>query len=159
MASNRNAGGVYLCEARIGEGGTALVGSPDGSRIAVLGVGGKVINIAISAGRKHYGVCRKGFDLPRDQVARNYPARLAFNDDEVEHLHAREHSDFAEIYLALKGLVGSEQELLPGLSPGIKSTRDLDTTERTIVEQPAVLPGKGNALGDTLIDNVHADLG
>src|ERR1043166_2624702 len=108
MASDRNAGGVYLREARIGQGGTTLVRSPDRSRIAVLSVGGKVISIAISTCRKHYGIGRKSFDLPRDQVACNYPTRLAFDDDQVEHLHAREHGDFAEIYLALQSLIGSE---------------------------------------------------
>src|SRR5207247_7906393 len=55
-------------------------------------------------------------------------------------------------------LVGAEQKLLAGLAAGVERARHLRAAERAVVEQPAVLAGKRHALGDTLIDDVDAQL-
>ena len=55
-------------------------------------------------------------------------------------------------------LVGAEQQLLAGLAPGVERAGDLRAAERAVVEQPAVLAGERHALGDALVDDVHAHL-
>ena len=61
--------------------------------------------------------------------------------------------------LALECLVGADQQLLPGLAAGVERARHLDAAEGAVVEQAAVLPRERHALGDALVDDVHADLG
>ena len=48
-------------------------------------------------------------------------ARPAVDDDQVEHLGARKHLHLAEPDLSAEGLVGAEQELLPGLAAAVES--------------------------------------
>ncbi len=54
--------------------------------------------------------------------------------------------------------VRAEQELLTGLAARVERARHLCATERTVVEQPAVLTREGHALRDALVDDVHAEL-
>jgi hypothetical protein len=54
--------------------------------------------------------------------------------------------------------VRAEQELLAGLAARVERARHLRATERTVVEQAAVLSREGHALRDTLIDDVDAQL-
>ncbi len=91
IAGDRNAGGVDLREAGIGEQRAALVRAPDGGGVAALGVGGKVEDVAVAAGGQHHRVGQVRFDLAGDQVARDDAARLAVDHDQVQHLGAREH--------------------------------------------------------------------
>jgi hypothetical protein len=55
-------------------------------------------------------------------------------------------------------LVGAEQELLAGLAAGVERAAHLRAAERAVGEQAAVLAGERHALGDALVDDVHADL-
>ena len=91
VARDRNAGRVDLREAGIGEERAALVRAPDGGGVAALGVGREIEDVAVAAGAEHHGVGDVRFDLAGDQVARDDAARLAVDDDQVEHLGAREH--------------------------------------------------------------------
>ena len=81
-----------LREAGIGEQRAALVRAPDGGGVRALGVGGQVVDVAVSAGAQHHGVGDVRFDLAGDQVARDDAARLAVDHDQVEHLGARDTS-------------------------------------------------------------------
>ena len=67
--------------------------------------------------------------------------------------------DLAEADLALERLVGAEQELLAGLAARVERARDLRAAERAVGEQAAVLARERHALGDALVDDVHAELG
>jgi hypothetical protein len=97
-------------------------------------------------------------DLAGDQVADDDAAGLAVDDDEVEHLGAREHLHRAGADLALERLVGAEEELLAGLAAGVEGARHLRAAEGAVGEQAAVLAGEGHALGDALVDDVDATL-
>src|SRR5262249_56132856 len=60
--------------------------------------------------------------------------------------------------LAFQRLVGAEQELLSGLPARVERPLDLNATERARFEQTAVIARERDALGDALVDDVHADL-
>ena len=85
VAGDRNAGRVNLREAGVGEVCAPAVGPPDGGRVAGLGVGGEVKDVAIAAGGQHDGVAGVRVDLAGSKVARDDAAGLAVDDDEVEH--------------------------------------------------------------------------
>ena len=129
FAGDGNAGGVNLGEAGIGEQRAALVRAPDGGGVAALGVGGEVVDVAVAAGAEHDGVGEVALDLAGDQVAGDDAARAAVDHDQVEHLGAREHLHLAEADLAFQGLVGAEQQLLPGLAARVEGARDLRAAE------------------------------
>ena len=95
-------------------------------------------------------------DLARDEVSGDDAAGLAVDDDDLEHLVPGVHLDRLGRDLALEGLVGADEQLLPA---GIEGARDLDAAEGAVVEQPAVLTSERDALGDALVDDVGADLG
>ena len=103
-------------------------------------------------------VARVALDLPGDQVADDDAARAAVDDDEVEHLAAREDPHRARLHLPHQRLVGAEQQLLAGLAARVERARDLRAAERAVVEQPAVLARERHALRDALVDDVHAQL-
>src|SRR5947209_8394087 len=98
------------------------------------------------------------FNLARHHVASDNPLRLTINDNEIKHLCAWIHFDLAQANLSLQGLIGTEQQLLTGLSTGIKGTGNLCSTEGSIVEHAAIFAGKWDTLSDTLVDDVDADL-
>ena len=99
------------------------------------------------------------FDLAGDQIAGDDAARLAVDDDQVEHLGAGEHGHLAGGDLAHQGLIGAEQQLLAGLAAGIEGPRNLRAAEGAVGQRAAVLAGERHALGDALVDDVDADLG
>ena len=86
------------------------------------------------------------------------PRARPFDDDEVEHLGAREHLHAAARDLLLERLVRAEQQLLAGLAARVERARDLRAAERAVREQAAVLARERHALRDALVDDVHADL-
>ncbi len=45
------------------------------------------------------------------------------------------------------------------MSPGVERARHLYSTERSVVEQTTVFPGKRHALGGALVDDLVADFG
>ena len=85
-------------------------------------------------------------------------ARLAVDDDQVEHLAAREQRDRARVDLPHHRLVGAEQQLLAGLAARVERARHLRAAERAVVEQAAVLARERHALRDALVDDVDAQL-
>src|SRR5262245_47112016 len=98
------------------------------------------------------------FDLPGDQIACHDATRLPVDDDQIEHLGPGEHLDLSRCDLTQERLIRSEQKLLSRLAAGVKRTRYLCATERTVREQAAVLPRERHALRDALVDDVDADL-
>ena len=94
------------------------------------------------------------FDFTRDQVARNDSSCFAINFDKVEHLMTTVHFDFTTTDLPIHRRISSEQQLLTGLSFGIKGARNEYPTKQAVVEQSPIIPGKGNALGYTLVNDI-----
>ena len=109
-----------LGEAGIGQCCAAFIGSPDGGAVRSLGIGGQKEYVAISAGAQDHGVRHVRLDLSADQVARDNAASFAVDHDQIEHLGSRKHGDLAHPDLAFHGLIGAQQELLPGLPTRIK---------------------------------------
>ena len=90
VAGDRNAGGMDLREAGIGEQRAALVRAPDGGDVGALGVGGEIVDVAVAAGGEDDRVGDVTLDLAGDQVARDDAAGRAVDHDQVEHLGARD---------------------------------------------------------------------
>ena len=86
------------------------------------------------------------------------PARLAVDQDDVEHLAVGEGGDGAPRDLPHHRLVSAEEQLLAGLAARVEGPRHLRAAERAVVEQAAVLARERHALGDALVDDVDAQL-
>ena len=93
------------------------------------------------------------------KITGDYSLGLAVDDDEVKHLVTGITLDCPGGNLTVQSGIGAEKELLSGLSAGIESTADLDSSERTVGEVTAILTGEGNTLGHTLVDDGRADFG
>src|SRR5580693_7728961 len=96
-------------------------------------------------------------DLPAEQVANDNPFGVAVHNDDVQKLGSRKHFHAAGSDLMGESLIGAQQQLLAGLASGVKSSRYLSSTKRTIAQQPAVFPRKRDSLSHTLVNDIHAD--
>ena len=151
--------GVDLCVAGVGEEGAFLVGAPGGGDVAALGVGGEIEDVPVAARGEDDGIAGVGGDFAGDHVADDDAPGVAIDDDDIEHLRAREHLDGALRDLFGKGAVSAEEQLLAGLAARVKGAGDLGAAEGAIRQQTAVLAGEGDAGGDALVDDGVADLG
>src|SRR6266446_8667818 len=158
LARLRDAGGMDLCEARVAEQRAPAMGAPDGGAIGGLRIGGEVEHVAVATGGQHHDVTHMRLDGAGLEVARDDAARLAVDDDQVEHLAARMHRHRSGGDLALEGLVRAEQQLLPRLAAGVERPLDLDPAEGAGLEQATVVASERHALCDALVDDVHAHL-
>lgn len=158
VAGARDAGGVDLCEAGVGEVRAAPVGPPDRGGVGVHGVRRQVEDVAVAAAGQDDGVREVRVDLPGDQVPRDDAARPPVDDDQVEHLGPRMHLHVPCRDLPGQRLIGAEQQLLARLAAGVEGSRDLYAAEGAGVEQAAVLAGEGHALCHALVDDLHGDL-
>ena len=159
LVRGRDARGVDLREAGVGERRALLVGPPRGGHVAGLGVGGQEVHVAVAAGGQQDGVAGEGLDLAGEQVPAGDALGPAVVDDDLLHLHAVVERDGAQVDLAGQRLVGAQQQLLAGLAPGVEGAGDLGAAEGAVVQQAAVLPGEGDALRGALVDDVDRDLG
>ena len=98
-------------------------------------------------------------DLAADQVAHHDPARLAIDDDHIEHLVPVVHRHGAKSDLPLECLVGADQQLLASLSPGVECPRNLGTTEGAVGQHATVVTSERHSLRDALVDDAPRDLG
>ena len=87
------------------------------------------------------------------------PLGHTVDENQVDHLLALVKLDGSFLDLASQGLVGTDQKLLAGLATGEEGTGDLGAAERAVVEVSGVIATEGNALGDTLVDDVVRHLG
>ena len=158
LATDRDARGVDLGVAGVGEQRTLAVRPPGGRDVAALGVGRQVEDVAVAAGGEHDGVGEVAAGLARDQVAGDDAAGAAVDDDQLQHLVPVVHRDGPGPDLTLERLVGAQQQLLTGLAAGVERPRHLRTAERAGVEQAAVLTGERDALRHALVDDLAADL-
>ena len=159
LARHRDAGGVDLHEARVGEQRAALVGAEGGGDVAGLGVGGQVIGIAIAAGGQQHRVRGVRLQAAVEQVAGDDAARGAVHEDHVQHLAPGQHPHLAGGDLPAERPVSSEQELLAGLAARVEGTRHLRSAERAVGQKPAVLARERHPLRHALVDDQVGDLG
>ena len=159
VAVHGDAGGVYLYITGVGEGGATTVADPRSTSVAIHGVGGKVVDIAVATSGHHHGMGGVAFQLTRDEVADDDTAGTAVDHHQIHHLMTLVQHHGAAGNLATQGTVGSQQQLLTRLATGVEGTAHLRTTEGAVVQKAAVVAGERHALRDTLVDDVAADLG
>ena len=159
LVGGRDAGRVDLGVAGVGEQGALAMGPPRCGDVGGHRVGGEVVHVAVTAGGEHDGMRRVGVHLACEHVAHDDALRLAVLGDDIEHVGAVVQRDLATLDRAGKGLVGAEQELLAGLTPGVEGTAHLGATERAVGEQAAVLTGERHTLRSALVDDVDRYLG
>ncbi len=155
----RDAGRVDLRVAGVGEQRALLVGPPRRRGVAVHGVRRQVERIAVAAGAQQRGVTRPALDVTGGEVAGHDAGAHAVLGHHVEQLGLGVHLDGTERDLLHQCLIGAEEQLLPGLAPRVEGAAHLGATERTVVEQSAVLTSEGHTLGHALVDDVDAHLG
>ena len=155
---NRNAGGMDLGKTGIGKQCAFLIGPVAGGDIAGHGIGGKEKDIAVAAGAKDNGIGAMALDFSGNQIPDHDAPGLSVHQNQIQHFPAGEHLHFACRYLAAQGAVGPQQQLLAGLAPGVKRPGNLGAAKAAVGQKSAVFPGKGNALGHALIDDIAADL-
>ena len=164
VAVDGDAGGVDLDVAGVGEGGAMAMADPGGAAVGVHGVGGEVIDIAVAAGAEDDAVGCVAFELAADEVADDDAAGavhavFVFDEDEVHHLTAFVETDAAASDFAAEGAVGTEEELLTGLTAGVEGSADLRTAEGAVVEVAAIVACERHTLSDALVDDVVGYLG
>ena len=159
VSAGGDAGGMNLREARIGEIGPALVTPPDRRHVAVLGVGRKVIDVAVAAGRQHDRVAGERFIHPGDQVAGDDAAGHTVDQHQVEHFAAR---DLRHLAVADLPHHGADTRPVGAAGPsgrGRKTCARPAPAEGPVGERPAVLAGERDAQGRAMVDDQVADLG
>ena len=145
--------------AGIPETGSALVGAPAGGDVGTPGVGGQIVDVAVTAGGENDRISAVPGDFTRLQVANDDALGVAVDHHQVQHLRVGVgfHPTRSDHFVQRR--VGSEQELLTGLAAGVEGSGNLRPAEGTVVEQPTVFAGEGHTLSRALIDDVHRDLG
>ena len=98
-------------------------------------------------------------ELAGGEVFGNDAACATVNDDHVFHLVAGEELHLAGLYLCRERRVGTEQQLLSGLSLGIEGTAHLCAAERAVGKHTAILACEGHSLCHALVDDVVRHLG
>ena len=157
VAFDRNAGGVDLREAGVGEEGTTLVGFVGGSDVATHRVGGQEEHVAVAARAEQDGIPCVGFDFAGNQIAGDDALGFAVHQHQVHHFMAGEHFNVSLGHFLFQSLVGTQQELLARLSACVEGSLELGAAEGAVVQQAAVFTAEGNALGHTLVNDVGGD--
>ena len=156
IAVNGNTGGVNLRKAGIGEESAFLVGFPSRAAVAVHGVGAQEIHISVATRAEQHGVRRIALDRTVHDIATDDTAGVAVFHHHVHHFAAGVHLYAAFCYLVAQSTVGTDQQLLSGLTAGVESTRNLRAAERTVVEITGIVAGKRHALRHTLVNDIVA---
>ena len=143
IAGDRDAGGMDLREAGIGEERAAFVCAPDGGGVGALGVGGKIKDVAVAAGAEHDGIGQMRIrSSPVTRLRVTMPRALPSMTIRSSISVRGNMRDLAGVNLAFERLVGAEQKLLAGLAARVESARNLRAAERAIGQRAAVFAGK-----------------
>src|SRR5438874_1528865 len=132
LTADRDAGGMYLRIAWVGEKSALLVSPPSRSDIATLGVSRKKKHVAVPTCGQHDRIAGMRRDIARHQISHDDTFGMLIDYHYVQHFGAREHLHGPEANLAAKRLVSAQQELLPGLATRIKSAGNLGPSEGPI---------------------------
>ena len=116
-------------------------------------------NVPIATGAQHNRVSGMSFNFSAYQITGDNSLGMTVHHHHVQHFSAGKHLYLSCGHLAHQCTIGAQQQLLSGLAPGIKGSRNLGAAKGAVGQQAAVIPGKGDALGHALIDDVVADLG
>ena len=158
VALHGDAGGVNLGEAGVSEVGTLLPAGAGGAHVAAHGVGGKEEHAAITTGGEQHGITGIALDFASHHIAHHDTLGVAVDHHQVHHFGAGVHLDVALADFLLHSLVGTQEQLLTGLTAAVEGTLELGTTEGAVVEQTTVFTAEGHALGHALVDDVAGHL-
>ena len=158
LAMYRNTGRVNLGKAGIGEESTFLIALPGGGAIGIHCIRGEEIGVSITAGSNHHGMGAKALQLTRYEVTGDDTLCLTVYQHQIQHLVTRIALHGTGGNLTIQGGIGTQQQLLSGLSAGIEGTAHLNTAERTVGQVSAVFTGKRNSLCYALVDNRRTHL-
>ena len=118
-----------LCEAGICEASTLAVALHRGRTVAVHSIGAEEIGVSIAAGGQNHSVCTEAFDFAGSKVTGDDAFCLTVDNYQIKHFVAGEALHLAFGNLTVEGGIGSEEQLLAGLSAGIESTAYLGASE------------------------------
>ena len=150
---------MNLGKTRVPKQSSVTVGFPSGGHIGTHGVGGEVKDITITSGGQNHCMGRMPFELPGNQVLGNDTLGFAIHSDQFHHFVAAVHGHLLFSNLTIQGRISPQQQLLPGLTAGIKCTGNLGTSKGTVVQHSTVIPGKRHTLRDALINDGGTDFG
>src|SRR5210317_2195834 len=150
----RNTGRMNLCVARISHVGAFSGGLPGGSNATAHGVGRKVENVDVSTSGQNDSITPVRLNLTVNHVAAGNTPGNTVDDNQVKHLTALEELNRTSLNLARERRISAEQQLLTGLTTGIKGTGDLGATEGAVVKVASVVASERDALGNALINDV-----
>ena len=94
------------------------------------------------------------FDFSIDQVSGNDTPCFSTNHHQIHHFVAVVHFNFSTTNLSVHCRISPEQQLLTGLSLGVKSSGYQYPSKRAIVQQSAVISRKRDSLGHTLVYDI-----
>src|SRR5215475_8247678 len=126
---------MNLRETRVTESRPAAIRAPDGRTIRTLRVRREIKDVPVSARSEYDSVGQVRLDFSRNKVPSDDTARLAIDDDQIEHFRPWKHCYFAGSNLTEKRLIGPEQQLLARLAACVKRPRYLSASKRAIGEQ------------------------
>src|SRR5262245_35427957 len=112
---------MNLSKTRISHQRAASVRPPDCRNVTAFCICREKEHVAVPAGCQHNCVSSVRAYFTGHQVANYDSFSVSVDDDDIEHLGAREHSYSAGFNLLRKRLISSEQQLLTCLPARIKS--------------------------------------
>ena len=104
---HRDAGRVNLHIARVGEGRALAMAHPRRAAVAVHSIGGKIIEITVTASTQHHRVGGIAFQVAGGEVTDDDASGAAINHDQVHHFAARVQFHCASGDFATQGTVGT----------------------------------------------------
>ena len=132
---------------------------PGCADVRVHGVGGEVIDVAVSTRSHHHSVGSIALNSTCLEIAGYDAARHSVVHHQIHHLVASVQFHCSTAYLSRESAVGAQQQLLPRLAASIEGAAYLCSSERTVVEKSAVVPRKWHPLCYTLVYDVATHFG
>ena len=119
---NGDTGGVNLYVAGVSKVSTLAVALNGSGTVATHSIGREEVGVAITTGGDNHSIGREALELAAHQVLGNDTTGVAVNDYHILHLVAGVELHLASLNHAAQRRVGTEQQLLAGLTLGIEGT-------------------------------------
>jgi len=155
---NGDTGGVNLNVRGVSKVCTLTIALNGCCTVTSHSVGREEVGVSVTTSSDDNCVCREALQLTCYEVLGNDTTSTSVNDDYILHLITSVELHLAGIYLTAQRAIGTEQQLLTGLTLGVECTAYLSTTERTVGQHATILTSERNTLSDALVDNIVADL-
>ena len=155
---NGDTGGVNLNVRGICKVSTLAIALNGGGTVTTHSVCAQEIGITVSTSSDHHSIGAEANQLTCAEILGDDTTSATINDDHILHLITSVELHLTSLNLTAQRAIGTQQQLLTGLTFGVECTAYLSTTERTVGQHTAILTSKGNTLSDALVDNVIADL-